>query len=185
MLFNILLLNRWKIALHLVPILLILGMAHYLALPLIQSFAKLQNEFHSLQENKLERSWLDSTENALHQDVDAFKKFKEAKIKALNSDSNIQETIDHIRNLAQKTGFDVLKTTPTMVQAEPLNSLKLRIEGPVAYPSLMELFDSLHLNHPDLFLEELLVKRAGDRFSGKLEAHLTLQIFHPKKIGAQ
>ncbi len=183
MLFSMLILNRWKIALHLLPILLILGMAHFLALPLIQKYAKLQNDFQSLQENKLESQWLDSTENALQKDVALFQKFKFAKIRALNSDSNIQETIDHIRNLAQKTGFDVLKTTPTMIQAEPLNSLKLRIEGPVAYPSLIELFDSLHLNHPDLFLEEMLVKKTSDRSDGKLEAHLTLQIFHPKKFG--
>jgi hypothetical protein len=172
--------DRWRVAACLLPALLIFFFADRAVLPLVIEWAKINRQVSVLQENTYETTWLDSTQKALEKEVDILRKFKESREAALTLDSNVQATVDRIRGIAQKSGMEVTKTTPILSRAEPLGLLKIKIEGYTPYSGLVEFFDSLHVNHTDIFVEEMLIRLGGERTNGRLESQLVMHVYNRK-----
>jgi hypothetical protein len=130
-----------------------------------------------LRENIYEEAWLDSTQAALRSDVDQLREFHRSRRAALARDSSVQSAIDRIRGLAQKSGIEVIKTTPTLGRADSLGLLKVRLEGFARHKGLLDFFVELRASHPDLYLEEMLIRQGGDRSGGRLESVLVLHSY--------
>jgi hypothetical protein len=173
--------DRWRIAAWILPALLILAVARLSLLPLAERLRDSRAQVALLRENRYVPAWLDSTKAALSRDVEALTGFKKARENALNRDSNVQATVDRIRGLAQGAGMEVVKTTPVLGKADSLGLLKVRIEGNARYESLSRLFALIKANHPDLFPEEMVLRQAGERSPGRLEAALTVYVYDRRK----
>jgi hypothetical protein len=173
--------DRWRIAACLAPALILVLFLNRVVLPLATSLRDVSGKVALLRENTYEASWLDSTQNALKHDVATLKAFHASREAALTSDASVQATVDRIRGLAQRSGVEITKTTPILSRAEPLRLLKIKMEGYARYSGLMDFFDSLAINHPDLFLEEMLVRQGGERSNGRLESNLILSVYDRKK----
>jgi hypothetical protein len=46
----------------------------------------------------------------------------------------------------------------------------------------MDFFTTLRGGHPDLFLEEMLIRQGGERLGGRLEALLVLQTYSAESL---
>lgn len=172
--------ERWRIAAYIVPAILIVFFANRAVLPLATRLRDVSGQLEAMRENTYESSWLDSTQSALKREVGVLKAFKTQREQALTTDGSIQITVDRIRSLAQKAGIEITKTTPILSRAEPLRLLKVRMEGYTHYAGLLQFFDTLKSDHPDLFLEEMSVRLGGERADGKLESHLILNVYDRK-----
>jgi hypothetical protein len=172
--------DRWRLGTCLLPALMIVAFAHFAVLPMARHLRDLNGQLALLRQNTYTTAWLDSTQKALSQQVGSLTAFRASRESALNTDSSIQGTVDRIRGLAQKSGIEVTKTTPILGRAEPLRLLRVKIEGYSPYSGLMNLFDTLRTNHPDLFLEEMLIRQGGERADGRLESQLILNVYDRK-----
>jgi hypothetical protein len=85
--------------------------------------------------------------------------------------------VDRIRGLAQKSGIEVIKTTPTVGRADSLGLLKVRLEGFARHKGLLDFFVELRDSHPDLYLDEMLIRQGGERSGGRLESVLVLHSY--------
>ena len=175
--------DRWRIATKVFPALLITLFGAKGVLPLAQYLHGISDQGSVLRENTYESAWLDSTKKALGTEVEILRAFQSTRELALNSDSNIQTTIDRIRGLAQAAGVEVTKTTPILSRAEPLTMLKVKIEGFTQYSGLMHFFATLQVGHSDLFLEEMMIRQGGERANGRLESQLILNVYSRKQGG--
>lgn len=175
--------DRWRIATKVIPALLIALFAVKGVLPLAHYLHRIADQGAVLRENTYENAWLDSTKKALGAEVEILRAFQSSRESSLTSDSNIQTTIDRIRGLAQATGVEVTKTTPILSRAEPLTMLKVKIEAYTQYSGLMQFFDTLQVRHPNLFLEEMLIRQGGERANGRLETQLILNVYSLKQGG--
>ena len=155
--------------------------AHQVILPMATRLRDARSQLAVLRENTYETAWLDSTRAALQGEVEALTAFRASREGALNRDANVQATVDRIRGLAQKSGFEVIKTTPILAKSDSLRLLKVRIEGYSRYPGLLDFFTTLKREHGDLFPEEMLVRQGGERSGGRLEGHLTLHVYDRRK----
>lgn len=176
--------QRWRLAAWLVPALVITAFAHYAVLPLAARLGESRAQLASMRENRYEPAWLDSTQAGLRGEVDALRAFHASRQAALNRDASVQATLDRIRALAQKSGFEVVKTTPALGKLDSLRVMKIRIDGFTGYPGLMALFDTLRTAHPDLYVEEMLVRRGGERARGRLEGHLLIHAYGQRAGGS-
>jgi hypothetical protein len=177
--------DRFRIAAWVFPALLLTVFAHQALLPLATKLRDARGQLAMLRENTYEPAWLDSTRSALRQDVAALTDFQVSREGALNRDASVQSTIDRIRRLAQASGFEVVKTTPSLAKADSLRLLKIRIEGFSHYPGLLDLFTRLHREHPDLYPEEMMIRQGGERAAGRLEGHLVLHAYDRRKGALQ
>ncbi|GEM_PF-2066919 len=177
--------DRFRIAAWVVPACLLVLFAHQALLPLAIHLRDARGQLAQLRENTYEPAWLDSTHAALQQDVAALTAFQASREGDLNRDANVQATIDRIRKLAQRSGFEVIKTTPVLAKADSLRLLKVRIEGFAHYAGLVDLFTRLKKEHPDLFPEELLIRQGGEHAEGRLEGHLVLHVYDRRKGSLQ
>jgi hypothetical protein len=175
--------DRWRILAWVAPALLMALFADLALLPLAARLRDAQAQLAGLRENIYERSWLDSTRQSLRRDVDALQAFKSARESALNRDGSVQATVDRVRRVAQGSGMEVVKTTPILAKADSLRLLKVRIEGFSRYQGLLDLFASLRKDHPDLFLEEMLIRQGGERANGRLEGQLVIHAYERRKDG--
>ncbi len=173
--------SRWRLASYLLPSLILVIFAHKAILPFLTNFREIRSQVTLLSENKYEAGWLDSTENVLRSEVKKLKDFQTNRESALSHEENVQINVDRIRSLAQKSGIEVIKTTPILSRAEPLSLIKVKIEGFTLFSGLLDFFDTLQLSHPDLFLEEMLIRQGADRAKGRLESNLILNIYNSKK----
>jgi hypothetical protein len=177
--------DRWRIAAWVVPALLLVAFAHQAVLPLAARLRDAREQLRVLRENTYEPAWLDSTKGALRGDVEALAAFQASRESALNRDSSVQATIDRIRGLAQKSGIEVIKTTPILAKADSLSLLKVRIEGFSRYSGLLGFFATLKTGHPDLFPEEMLIRQGGERANGRLEGHMVLHVYDRRNHGTR
>jgi hypothetical protein len=168
--------DRWRIAAWVGPALLAVFFAQQAVLPLAARLEESRLQLASMRENIYEPVWLDSTQSSLRKEVGVLEAFHGSRRSALNGDGSVQVTVDRVRALAQRCGIEVVKTTPALARQDSLRVLKVKIEGLAPYASLMGFFDSLETRHPDLYLEEMLVRR-GDRSAGKLESHLVVHVY--------
>jgi hypothetical protein len=79
--------------------------------------------------------------------------------------------------------MEVVKTTPILAKADSLRLLKVRIEGFTRYQGFLDLFAALRKTHPDLFLEEMLIRQGGDRANGRLEGQLVIHAYDRRRDG--
>lgn len=173
--------DRFRIAAWIMPAVVLVAFAHYVLLPMATRLRDERSELSSLRENIYEPAWLDSTRAALKGEVDALAAFRSSREGSLNVDASVQATVDRIRGLAQKSGFEVVKTTPILAKSDSLRLLKVRIEGFARYPGLLDFFATLKKDHADLFPEEMLVRQGSERSGGRLEGHLVLHIYDRRK----
>lgn len=176
--------DRWRIAVWILPALLLVAVAHRALLPLAENLRDVRSQLAMLRENRYEPDWLDSTRAALESDVAALKAFKSAREGALNQDGSVQATVDRVRALAQAAGIEVIKTTPIVGKADSLGLLKVRIEGFARYGSLLDFFYRTREGNPDLFPEEMVIRQGGERATGRLNAVLVIHVYerrHGKK----
>lgn len=169
--------DRWRIGAWILPALMAVVFAHQVALPLTARLSDTNANLETLRENTYEPAWLDSTRAVLVRDVESLRVFRASREASLNRDSSVQATVDRIRGLAQNAGIEVVKTTPVLAKADSLRLLKVRIEGFSRYAGLRAFFDILKTGHPDLYLEEMLVRQGGERARGRLEGHLTVHVY--------
>lgn len=169
--------ERWRIGAWVAPALVVIFFLHRVFLPLAVRLGDSRFQLAVMRENVYEPAWLDSTQATLRKEVALLEGFHASRRAALNRDGSVQVTVDRVRALAQKSGIEVVKTTPALGREDSLRVLKVKIEGLAAYPSLMGFLDSLQVRHPDLYLEEMLVRRGGDRAPGKLESHLIVHVY--------
>jgi len=169
--------ERWRLALWTVPALIMVLFAHRLALPLAGKLANSRAQLAGMRENIYETAWLDSTQGALRRKTELLSAFHASRRSALNREAGIQATLDRIRGLAQKCGIEVVKTTTMLGREDSLGVLKVRVEGFSHYPGLISFFDTLKAGHPDLYLEEMLIRRGGERSQGRLENLLVLHVY--------
>lgn len=169
--------ERWRLGAWVVPALLAVVFAHQVLLPLAGRLGEAKVGLSALKENTYESSWLDSTQAALQEETLLLKAFHASRRAALASDSSVQAAVDRIRALAQGSGIEVIKTTPIISRVDSLTLLKVRIEGYARYSGLIGLFADLGRNHPDLFLDEMLIRQGGDRAGGRLETLLELHAY--------
>ena len=174
--------ERWKITSILFPTLALILFAHFALLPLANKVHQIKREKFLLKENIYTPVWLDSMELGLKKEFEILQSFQTQRTDALSKDSSVQITVDRIRSLAQSVGIEITKTTPTLIRAEPLREIKVKLEGYTRYPNLLQLFDTLKINHPDLFLEEMTLRSNNENGSGKLEAHLLINVYD-RKLG--
>ncbi len=172
--------DRWRIAAWLIPCIILTSFANFVVLPLAEHLTRTKAKITELQENIYEAAWFDSTQRSLESEVKLLKDFKASRESALTADSSIQTSIDKVRSLAQHAGIEITKTTPILSRAESLRLLKLQVEGYTRYTDLLEFFDALQLHHPDIFLEEMLLRKNGERVDSRLEAHLVLYEYDRK-----
>jgi hypothetical protein len=175
--------DRWRIAAWILPAALVTAFAHLAGLPLAAKYRDAREQLENLRENTYEPAWLDSTRGALEKDVTALTAFHASREAALNRDSSVQATIDRIRGLAQKSGIEVVKTTPILGKADSLRLIKVRVEGFARYGGLLAFFTALKAGHPDLYLDEMLIRQGGDRSAGRLEAHLVVNAYDRRRDG--
>lgn len=168
---------RWSFACWAGPALLLAAFAHQVILPLAARQKEAGDRLAVLRENIYEEAWLDSTQAALRADVELLRDFHRSRRDALARDSSVQAAIDRIRGLAQKSGIEVIKTTPAVGRADSLGLLKVRLEGFTRHKSLLDFFVELRDSHPDLYLEEMLIRQGGDRSGGRLESVLVLHSY--------
>lgn len=173
--------ERWRLASWIGVAALAMAFAHYAILPLAARLTEARAELSALRVNTYEKSWLDSTQSALTTEVDLLKEFHAARKGALSADSSVQAAVDRIRALAQKAGIEVIKTTPVLAKSDSLHLLKVKLEGYARFPGLMDFFTTLRGGHPDLFLEEMLIRQGGERSAGRLEATLVLHTYSEKR----
>ena len=173
--------DRFRIAAWIMPAILVVVFAHQIILPMATRLRDARSQLASLRENTYEPAWLDSTRAALKDEVDALTAFRASREGALNGDASVQTTVDRIRGLAQKSGFEVVKTTPILAKSDSLRLLKVRIEGFSRYPGLLDFFSTLKREHGDLFPEEMLVRQGGERAGGRLEGHVVLHVYDRRK----
>lgn len=173
--------DRFRIAAWIMPAVLAVVFAHQVLLPMAFRLRDARSELAALRENTYEPAWLDSTESSLKGDVEALAAFRASRESALNRDANVQATVDRIRGLAQKSGFEVVKTTPSLAKSDSLRLLKVRIEGFSRYSGLLDFFATLKKEHDDLFPEEMLIRQGNERSGGRLEGHLVLHVYDRRK----
>jgi hypothetical protein len=173
--------DRFRIAAWVMPAVLVVVFAHQLLLPMAARLRDSRSQLVALRENTYEPAWLDSTRSSLKADVEALTAFRASRESALNGSASVQATVDRIRGLAQKSGFEVVKTTPVLAKSDSLRLLKVRIEGFSRYPGLLDFFATLKREHADLFPEELLIRQGGERSGGRLEGHLVLHVYDRRK----
>jgi hypothetical protein len=173
--------DRWRLLTWLLPSIILMVFANLAVIPLISHLKTLKGKVVELRENTYEAAWFDSTQRDLRTDVNLLKKFQSAREAALTSDSNIQMSIDRIRGLAKRTGIELTKTTPVLSRVESLRLLKVQVEGYARYVDLIEFCDTLRVHHPDIFLEELLLRQGRERADGRLETHLVLYEYDRKQ----
>ena len=159
--------------------------AHQVLLPMAARLAEAKVKLAALKENTYESSWLDSTQGALREETGLLQAFHDSRRAALASDSSVQAAVDRIRALAQQNGVEVIKTTPIIGREDSLGLLKVRIEGYARFGGLMDLFSVLRKNHPDLYLEDMLLRQGGERAGGRLEAVLELHAYSENRGGLQ
>lgn len=174
--------DRWRLAAWIGPAALLVVFAHQALLPLATRLAEARARLAILRENTYEASWLDSTHAALKAETDLLAAFQASRQAALASDSSVQAAVDRIRALAQGSGIDVIKTTPAIARADSLGVLKVRLEGFMGYAGLQRFFASLRRGHPDLYVEEMLIRQGGERSGGRLEGVLVVHSYtrHPE-----
>jgi hypothetical protein len=178
--------ERWRLASWVGSTLLAVLIAHQAVLPLAGRLAAARSALTALKENTYEAAWLDSTQANLRADTELLREFHAARRAALAPDSSVQYAVDRIRGLAQKSGIEVIKTTPALAKADSLSLLKVKVEGYARYQGLMEFFAALRASHPDLFLEELLIRQGGERAGGRLEASLVVHAYSARRdVGAR
>lgn len=169
--------ERWRLAAWLGPVVLAVVFAHQVLLPLAARHAEARARLADLKENTYEAAWLDSTQAALRADVEDLKAFQASRRAALAADSSVQAAVDRIRGLAQASGIEVIKTTPAVARADSLGLLKVRLEGYARYGGLTRFFATLRGSHPDLYVEEMLVRQGGERAAGRLETALVVHAY--------
>lgn len=169
--------EKWRLASWVIPALLAVAFAHQVLLPLAGRLAEARGRLASLRENTYVPAWLDSTQAALAAERDLLKSFHASRRASLTVDSSVQGTVDRIRALAQTSGIEVIKTTPVLADADSLGLLKVKVEGYVRFAGLLDYFGVLRGGHPDLFLEEMLIRQGGERSGGRLEASLILHTY--------
>lgn len=169
--------ERWRLAAWLGPVLLVAAFAHQALLPLAADLSAARAALAGLRENTYEAAWLDSTQAALEAETALLRTFHASRRAALASDSSVQAATDRIRALAQRSGIEVIKTTPMLARSESLGVLKVKVEGYSRFPDLVAFFRTLRRGHPDLFLEEMLVRQGGERAGNRLEASLILHTY--------
>ncbi len=173
--------DRFRIAAWILPAVLAVVFAHQILLPMAARLRDARSQLAALRENTYEPAWLDSTRSSLQDQVDALTAFRASRESALNRDASVQATVDRIRGLAQKSGFEVVKTTPILAKSDSLRLLKVRIEGFSRYSGLVDFFATLNKEHPDLYPEEMLVRQGGERAGGRLEGQLVLHVYDRRK----
>lgn len=169
--------ERWRLAAWMAPAVLASAIAHQALLPLAATLSEARASLGALKENTYEASWLDSTQAALQEETALLKAFYASRRTSLSSDSSVQTAVDRIRALAQKSGIEVIKTTPVLGRADSLGLLKVKVEGYSRFPALLDFFQVLRGGHPDLFLEEMLVRQGGERSGNRLETSLILHTY--------
>lgn len=169
--------DRWRIGTWILPAFIAVCFAHQAVLPLAAKLRDTNEKLESLRENTYEPSWLDSTRRVLALDVETLRGFRASREASLNREASVQVTVDRIRGLAQSAGIEVIKTTPVLAKSDSLKMIKVRIEGFCRYPGLLAFFDVLKTGHPDLYLEEMLVRQGGERAGGRLEGRLSVHVY--------
>lgn len=169
--------DRWRLAAWAGPAALLVVFAHQALLPLAERLAESRSKLAALRENTYEASWLDSTHAALKAETDLLAAFQASRKAALSSDSSVQAAVDRIRALAQGSGIEVIKTTPALARADSLGVLKVRLEGFARFPGLQRFFATLRRGHPDLYVEEMLIRQGGERSGGRLEGVLVVHTY--------
>jgi hypothetical protein len=175
--------ERWRLGAWVGPALILVLFAHRAVLPLAKKLGESRFQLATMRENIYEPAWLDSTQAGLRKEVALLEDFHDGRKASLNRDASVQGAVDRIRALAQKSGIEVVKTTPTLVKQDSLKVLKVKIEGFTPYSGLTAFFDSLQTGHPDLYLEEMLVRKGGERSQGRMESHLLLYVYGEKSGG--
>ena len=160
--------ERWRLASWVGSTLLAVVVAHQAVLPLAGRLSEARAALTVLKENTYEAGWLDSTQADLRAETELLREFHASRRAALAPDSSVQYVVDRIRSLAQKSGIEVIKTTPTLAQADSLSLLKVKVEGYARFQGLTGFFAALRSGHPDLYLEEMLVRQGGERAGGRL-----------------
>lgn len=173
--------DRWRLASWVVPALLVVVFAHQALLPMASRLTEARGRLYALKENTYESTWLDSTQAALREEAGLLKAFHDSRRAALARDSSVQSAVDRIRALAQTSGIEVIKTTPVIARADSLGLLKVKVEGYCRYPGLIGFFAELRGNHPDLYLDEMLIRQGGERSGGRLETSLVLHAYSEKR----
>jgi len=168
--------DRWRISAWLVPAITAVAFAHYAVLPLASRLQESRSRLETLRENTYVPAWLDSTRASLALDAEALREFSSAREAALTSGGGVQATVDRIRGLAQGSGIEVVKTTPVLGKSGALRLIKVRIEGYSRYPGLLAFFHTLKTSHPDLYLEEMIIRQGRDRSGSRLEGHLVVHV---------
>lgn len=169
--------ERWRLGAWVVPAVMAVFFAHHVLLPLAGRLGEARAGLSALKENTYESSWLDSTQAALREEAMLLKAFHASRRAALASDSSVQAAVDRIRALAQGSGIEVIKTTPIISRVDSLALLKVRVEGYARYSGLLDLFSVLRKDHPDLYLDEMLIRQGGERAGGRLETLLELHAY--------
>lgn len=175
--------ERWRLASWAGSALLAVLFAHQAVLPMARRLADARAELTVLKENTYEAAWLDSTQSDLRAETALLREFHASRRAALAPDSSVQYSVDRIRALAQKSGIEVIKTTPALAKADSLSLLKVKVEGYARFQGLMEFFAALRAGYPDLFLEEMLIRQGGERSGGRLEASLVLHGYSTERGG--
>jgi hypothetical protein len=175
--------DRWRLASWLGSALLAVLFANQALLPLAHRLTDARTELTELKENTYVAAWLDSTQSVLRAETALLREVHAARSAALAPDSSVQYSVDRIRALAQKSGIEVIKTTPALAKAEHLSLLKVKVEGYARFPGLMAFFAALRADYPDLFLEEMLIRQGGERASGRLETSLVLHAYSTRRGG--
>lgn len=169
--------DRWRVAAWVGPALLAAVFAHQALLPLAARLTESRAALATLRENTYEAGWLDSTRAALTAETALLRTFHASRRASLASDSSVQAATDRIRALAQGSGIEVIKTTPVLARSDSLRVLKVKVEGYSRFPDLLAFFRALRSGHPDLFLEEMLIRQGGERSGNRLEASLILHTY--------
>lgn len=175
--------ERWRLVSWVGSTLLAVLFAHQALLPLAGRLTEARASLAALKENTYESAWLDSTQASLRSETRLLREFHAARRAALAPDSSVQYTVDRIRALVQKSGIEVIKTTPALAKADSLSLLKVKVEGYARFGGLMDLFAALRAGHPDLFVEEMLIRQGGERAGGRLETALVLHAYSTRQGG--
>ncbi len=170
--------KRFWIAAWFAPVLLLWAFGQWVLIPLVNKIHQENLAVMALRENIYQKSWLDSTEQKLQSEVNALQKFYTEKQAALAPNLSMQTLIDQVRNMAQLSGVTVLRTTPTLMQTQPLKSLKIKVDGLTTYTQLLDFLGKLPSQYPYLFLEDLIIRKSQN----KLETQFSFYAFIPAGV---
>jgi|GEM_PF-5870900 len=154
--------REWIFLLSLAGLCLILfGGIRFLYTPGLQKIRSLQSDIDDLSANVYRKSWLDSTQEVLQDQVnEETRRLTQARSRIL-PDKPMQQIVDTLRKSALQSGIEILETQVASTQQDSLNTSLLRLHARGTYPELWHYLKTMEARHPWWSIREMLVKPAG------------------------